>query len=230
MGPCFCDDVVLDVAIAPGGGMLIGMDNKFCMLHMSGEDVHIKRTIEVPGLKVYAIKMIKTGTDDLFATAMNSLESTVAKDKICIYSLSDFEVRHSWEVPTRMIDMTVLGSRIYATSPLEGEIKVYDALTGDERSPIIRNGSCCGITSIPPNALLVNDREHNVVQKYKINTINGKWSIAWTVEVTRPWVSCVDSQGSILVRSNANDCITILTRNGEYRYKNFAISLFWKRC
>lgn len=221
MTEIIADHEVKDLSLGPDGTLLIGMNNKFCLVEISGEARDISRTIDVPGCKVYAVKMIKTETINLIATCDVSLESrleALQKHRICIYSLPDYVLRQSWDIPPST-DMTVCGNKIYIAGGDESDIKVFDPLTGEELAPIIRNGYCGGITSILPNGLLVHDLKNHVVQKYKVNKYNGRWTIAWSTNVTRPWHSCVDSHGSIWVRSNVNDCITIFDKHGNYSIK-----------
>lgn len=145
---------------------------------------------------------------------MNNEERTETQ---LILTDNDFNKIKCWKTHKAAIDLAVVGGKVYlskASSRGESDdIMVYDIKTCQPLPDIIRNGSTGGVSGVPPHSIIVSDLEYNKLEKYKVAE-NNRWTIIWSQKVVRPWVNDVDEHGITWVRSNINDCITLLSRKG----------------
>lgn len=121
-----------------------------------------------------------------------------------------------WKTKKVGLDLTVANGRVYLTAmgSAEKDIMVYDVETCAELPDILRNGVTTGLTTSCSGSIVAADFEYNSIAKYRLQGTGNRWTIAWSTKIVKPWAVHVDDDGLIWVRSNTNDCITILTRKG----------------
>lgn len=191
----------LDVQISPTGDLLVGSDKGLLVLNIKTMEMqhHLLRGQHVSAMgssvgRVYA-----------WITCSSIKSEVVVFDE-------QYNETNRWSTNKSLEDMTLVNDKLYMTFAMYDNIAVFNAETGANLPDIIRNSTADGIAWFKPNSVIVTDHHYNTVHKYRI--ANG-WSIQWSSSVVRPFGLCVDDKGAIWVRSNENDCITLLSRKGK---------------
>ena len=112
-------------------------------------------------------------------------------------------------------DFTKIDNKIYVTtgsSRLSRDIEIFSA-AGERLSSFMWNGNIVGITGIPPNSIVFGDIDQHRVYKRRME--HGVENFEWTADVKAPRCLCIDDNGLIWIWSNANNCLTILNRDGK---------------
>lgn len=127
----------------------------------------------------------------------------------------DLKEINRWSTSLDACDFTMLNNKIYVTTGagrVSRDIEVFTK-SGEKLSSFMWNGCVGGIKSIPPDSIVYVDSEQHTV--YKRRMAPGVRDFEWTTHVKAPHFICVDSNGLIWIRSNPNDCLTILNRDGK---------------
>lgn len=140
--------------------------------------------------------------------------------KVDIVTLDrDYEEIQRWSARPGACDFTILDDKVFITRQgLSNGIKVY-SLDGAElkSQEIIWNGEIIGISAIFPSSIVFGDQSQHRV--YKRRTTRDQRHDEWSIDMKVPRCLCIDANGLIWVRSNKNDCLAILRRDGESEIK-----------
>lgn len=199
-----------DAKLGPQGHMMACLEGELRVLDSKMGDTIMG--VSFKGYQIFSIQYYK----DTVVLALAEDGGRGRQSHVVVLG-EDYQELRRWET-IQGIDLVVIDDKIHISSATTEEIAVYDWETGRRLPAIIeRNGSNTGMAYFHPSSLVVLDQEYNVVQKYKIN--KKKFSIAWTEKVIKPWATGTDENGLIWIRSNTNDCITIITRTGILQFK-----------
>lgn len=127
----------------------------------------------------------------------------------------DYNKVGTWTSNYSASDFTIVDSKIYLVTgnyrQLAKGIKVF-TLEGKEQRSLSWNGSLVGIAHAPPEFVVFGDDSQHVICKRRVTS--GEADFEWKVDMKAPHCICVDKNGLIWIRSNTNDCFTILNEDG----------------
>ncbi|XP_067949012.1 uncharacterized protein [Watersipora subatra] len=128
----------------------------------------------------------------------------------------EYKELRRWEIPNSTLDFTAVDGKIFLSvgGALHSDIRAY-SLDGERLSncDVPWNGYVYGIDSILPCSIVFLDLKGHKV--YKQCVTSGKRQTDWSADVRAPRCLHVDSTGLIWIRSNLNDCLTILNHDGS---------------
>ena len=200
------DEMCIDVIVAPKAGhLLVSRVGGLDVLNI--QDGSLVKTLEFEG---------KCGSmeqhENLFVIAVGNAALT---NMLMVTLDSDYNEVSKWKIPFTGADFTIADNKVYVTTTgnlrLEGNIQVF-TLEGQQLPSFLWNGSALGIASIPPKTVVFTDHKQHRV--YKRRMAPGVKEFEWVADVKAPEWICVGDDGLIWIRSNTNDCLTILNKDG----------------
>lgn len=146
-------------------------------------------------------------------------KSTISRSnkEIVIFDKEYVEIRN-WSVSTSTSDLAVVDDKIFLSSDNEecGNLHVF-TLQGNPLPDFLWNGRPCGVVGVLPCSIIFGDSFQHKLYKQQVTT--GRRQIVWSRKVKAPRCICLDDNGMIWSRSNANDCLSILSRQGKISHK-----------
>lgn len=122
----------------------------------------------------------------------------------------------SWSAPKHMMDFAVLAGQIFITASMDQRddfnILVF-TLDGKYKTKIDVDGFPTGIAAVSSDAVVYSDDANHRVCMRRVTEV--PYEIIWSVKVVKPASVCIADNGLIWVRSDVNDCITVLSQEGR---------------
>ena len=196
-----------DISVSQTGDLLIARKDGLDIINTSNGEVI--KSLPFDDLACSTVE-VHNGTV-LFSLNNHELQS---KGFIVTLDAEYNEVRR-WSIPFHICDFTMVDNRLFLTlgkGQRSSNIEVY-SLIGEELTSILWNGCIVGITGVQPHSIVYGDMDQHRIYKKRI--LAGARGFEWTADVKAPRCLCVDDNGLVWIRSNANDCLTILNRDGK---------------
>ena len=196
-----------DISGTKSGHLLLAREGGIDVLDAKSKE--FLRTLEFQ-LYVFTIDVYK----DIVIIGVRLSES----EKEIVVLSEEYDVLRRWPIPESTQDFTAVDDKIFLSIADESTSNINVFSINGERllhADVIWNGRVAGITSVLPCSLIYDDRTEHKVYKQCVTT--GRRRKEWAAPVTAPHCLCVDANGLIWVRSNANDSLTILNRDGKCR-------------
>lgn len=131
-------------------------------------------------------------------------------EEVFILNLEYKEINR-WTVGTAICDFAIVNNNIVFSTLETGNLKVY-SLRGKLLPDILWEGKSGGILAMEENCFVIANEDSNKVCRKRIS--NDRCDTVWVADVVRPFAICADANDSLWVRSNRNDCISILSHEG----------------
>ena len=200
------DKECYDVLVSSKGDLLVGRDGGLDILSPSGEKL---QSLLFDGFECSTIEV----HNDTVIFAVNTTKHPGSTTFITMDN--DYKEIKRWSTQCCVIHFTIVDNKLFATLgnfQRFTDIKVY-SLEGEEVTNILWNGEALGIAGVEPNSIVYCDQSQHRVYKRMITPNNT--DIEWVASVKAPYTLHIAVNGLIWVRSQKNDCLTILNSDGR---------------
>lgn len=201
------DILCYDVTAAPSGDLLVGTEQGLHILNASTHETI--NTLDVGG-RVFSVDC---NTSRIFIGVQ-----VTRKIKTMILTLdADYKVTNSWTISRNSVDIASIGEKICMTHGMYERIAQYDISTGSVEFELQCDSPPDGIAACLFNSYIVTNEDRNTVEK--ITPTKDGLERQWVLPgVIKPFAVTVDNQGVSWVRSNRNDQIIRISKEGELSY------------
>ena len=201
------DKVCYDVLVSSKGDLLVGRDGGLDILSPSSGE--ILKSLLFDDRECVSIEV----HNDTVIFTVNTKK--IPGKSMFIIMDNDYKEIKRWSTQYCAVDFTIVDNKLFVTLgswQRSTDIKVY-SLEDEEMTSISWSGEALGIAGIEPNFIVYCDQSQHRVYKRTVTPSNT--DIEWVADVKAPYNLHIAVNGLIWVRSDRNDCLTILNRDGR---------------